>query len=224
MLRLSRGHPEPPSSVEDNETKRSILALSEACIQCARRSYRVLADSWITGFFPTFDYTYTQYLFSSATILAISSLLSAGGEATGTGTTATATSSGTTSADSDDFESAIEILQQLEQNGSYTAAEFMRHAEATKLFLKAAKQDRQINRDNRATEFAFADAAPSGVAGDHSGGASTHPAADPEWSAAGELSLHGLLCQSDFDLHLLDSSVVDDAYQNFLWPPRSDNV
>lgn len=136
----------------------------------------MLADSWITGFFPTFDYTYTQYLFSSAMILAISSLLSAGGEATSTGTAATATSSGTTSADSDDF------------------------------------------------EFASAGAAPSGVAGDHSGGASTHPAADPEWSAAGELSLHGLLCQSDFDLHLLDSSVVDDAYQNFLWPPRSDNV
>ncbi|KAF5685429.1 transcription activator [Fusarium denticulatum] len=106
----------------DNATTRSpiseiALTLSEACIQCARRSCRILTDSWIDGSFPTFEFTYTQCLFSAAIILAISSLFQ-----------------GTDSQrDSDDFESVAQILKQLDQSRNLAAKEFSKHIQAIKL-------------------------------------------------------------------------------------------
>ncbi|KAF5532490.1 positive activator of transcription [Fusarium napiforme] len=95
----------------------SAMTLSEACIRCARHSCRLLIDCWIDGSFATFDYFYTQYLFSSATVLAISSLID-GKECR---------------SDKEQFESAAQFLHQLKENGNFAAEEFCRHVDAMKL-------------------------------------------------------------------------------------------
>ena len=97
------------------------IALAEACVQCARKSFRRLVDAWINGTFPTFDYALTQYLFSTCIILAISGL----------------SQPQWPNAESEDFEAAVQILDQLSQNGSQAAAEFMRHVTATKSLMEA---------------------------------------------------------------------------------------
>ncbi|KAL7959009.1 fungal-specific transcription factor domain-containing protein [Trichoderma compactum] len=53
----------------------SASTLSDACVRCARHSCQILTDSWVNGRFMMFDYFYTQYPFTAATILSISSLL-----------------------------------------------------------------------------------------------------------------------------------------------------
>ncbi|KAF5604817.1 positive activator of transcription [Fusarium pseudocircinatum] len=83
----------------------SAMTLSEACIRCARHSCRLLIDCWIDGSFATFDYFYTQYLFSSATVLAISSLID-GKECR---------------SDKEQFESAAQFLHQLKENDNMSS-------------------------------------------------------------------------------------------------------
>lgn len=53
----------------------SAAALSETCVRCARHSCHLLVYSWTNGTFIIFDFFYTQYLFSPATVLGISTLL-----------------------------------------------------------------------------------------------------------------------------------------------------
>jgi hypothetical protein len=78
----------------------------------------MITDSWIEGSFKTFDAFQTRYLFSCATILAISSLL--GGTAAD-GVNARA-----------DFDLAADLLKKLRDAGSFTATEFCQHIEAIK--------------------------------------------------------------------------------------------
>ncbi|KAK2599835.1 hypothetical protein N8I77_011558 [Diaporthe amygdali] len=73
------------------------VALSAACVRCARHSAYLLTQSWMEGSFATFDCFFTHYLFSSATILAVSSLL--GGE--------------DSASDHDTFEQAAWLLKKL---------------------------------------------------------------------------------------------------------------
>lgn len=61
-----------------------------------------------------FDFFYTQYLFSAATILAISTLLHGKDR----------------QSDEDQFEVTVSFLVQLQDNGNYAAAEFHKHIEA----------------------------------------------------------------------------------------------
>ncbi|TID17807.1 Alternative oxidase [Venturia nashicola] len=75
--------------------------IAQTCIQCARHSFRLLSESWIEGAFAIFDYFHTQYLFSAATILAISALSDTRPE----------------NSDADEFETACQILSQLGQIG-----------------------------------------------------------------------------------------------------------
>lgn len=91
-------------------------ALAEACIRCARHSHYLLVRAWISGSFFVFDYFYTQFLFSTTTVLAISSLLKGKDSRT----------------DGEDFEIAIGLLGELKQNGNFAALEFCRHIDAIK--------------------------------------------------------------------------------------------
>lgn len=104
----------------------SAMTLSEACIRCARHSCRLLIDCWIDGSFATFDYFYTQYLFSSATVLAISSLID-GKECR---------------SDKEQLESAAQFLHQLKENGNFAAEEFCRHVDAMKVCMRALEARR----------------------------------------------------------------------------------
>ncbi|KAK1655881.1 fungal-specific transcription factor domain-containing protein, partial [Colletotrichum phormii] len=88
-------------------------ALSQACIRCAHQSTRLLTRAWIDGTFVTFDCFFTQHLFSSLTILAISSLLDGVGSRH----------------DRDSYEEASRLLDQLKMAGNMVAQEYSRHVE-----------------------------------------------------------------------------------------------
>lgn len=107
--------PSPPIS----EGARKI---AQTCVQCARHSFRLLSEAWIEGAFAIFDYFHTQYLFSAATILAVSAFSGMGTEST----------------DSDDFETACQILSQLGQSGNFGAREFCLHIDAMKHSMGAS--------------------------------------------------------------------------------------
>lgn len=151
------------------------MALAEACVQCARRSYRRLVDAWINGSFPTFDYALTQYLFSACTILAISGL----------------SQTSWPNAESEDFESAVQILDQLSQNGSQAAAEFMRHVTATKSLMKAriATQGQVDGVESHGGDFYLS-----------------------------EPSLLDLMSLPNLDFDTLETPFDDTSFQSFYWP------
>ncbi|KAE8410955.1 hypothetical protein BDV36DRAFT_103879 [Aspergillus pseudocaelatus] len=104
-----------------NASSDNARALAEACIRCARHSYGIINDSWIRGSYWAFDYFHTQYLFSAATILGISSLLGQGDAAR----------------DREDFEFAGQLLGNLRDCGSFSAMELYRHFEAVKTAMGA---------------------------------------------------------------------------------------
>ncbi|KAI1740741.1 hypothetical protein F4680DRAFT_447597 [Xylaria scruposa] len=99
----------------------SATALSQACIRCAHQSMRLLKRAWIDGTFVTFDCFFTQHLFSSLTILAISSVLDGVGSRH----------------DRDSYEEASRLLDQLKMAGNMVAQECYHHVEVMESALLA---------------------------------------------------------------------------------------
>ncbi|KAH7233046.1 fungal-specific transcription factor domain-containing protein [Fusarium tricinctum] len=104
----------------DSRPSEQVADVADVCIGAARQSCRILLQSWVNGEFHIFDYSYVRYLFSSATILAISSTLDRD----------------TSPNDKDEFNLAIGFLQQLEQNGNPAAMEFYAHIDETRKVLE----------------------------------------------------------------------------------------
>lgn len=133
------------------------------------------------GSFAIFDYFSTQFLFSSATILAVSSLL------------------GTkdSTEDGDKFQVSVELLDQLAQNGNFGAKEFSLHANAIRTTMQEAVQ----KKNGGSTDSIEADTRPSYA---------PNPEVQPlsgsitAGMALAEPSLQEFLAQSDFDLQFLD--------------------
>jgi hypothetical protein len=96
----------------------AVLTLNEACIHAARHSHSIILEKWIHGSLPMFGYFHAQYLFSSAMILAISSLMLKEG-----------------TSDQDSFETALRLLHGMNENGNLAAAEFYSHLEKIKICL-----------------------------------------------------------------------------------------
>ncbi|KFY20444.1 hypothetical protein V491_03713 [Pseudogymnoascus sp. VKM F-3775] len=86
-----------------------ISTLADACLHTARHSNELLTQLWIEGALSTFGYFDAQYLFSSAVILAISSISDADGK------------------DKDRLESAAQLLQSMAESGNLSATEFCGH-------------------------------------------------------------------------------------------------
>ncbi len=181
------------------------LALAEACIRCARHSHRILTDSWIDGSFAIFDYTYTQYLFSSATILAISSLTIGQAEQD----------------DRDYFESACHFLEQLRENGNFAAREFCEHLDAMRSLMAVFSStkgdatphdvpDRTCPDTFPAHSTALSSAIPTPVSG-------FQPMMTAEMALA-EPSLQDFLSQEDLDLSFLDTQIQDSRFQSLYIP------
>ena len=185
-----------------NEIGETPLALAEACVRCARHSHRLLTDTWIDGSFAIFDYTYTQYLFSAATILAISSVSIGQHD----------------DSDKDGFESACAFLQQLQQNGNYAAKEFSMHLEAIRASLAAFKNpDMEVNVDPFMA--AMSQFTPSGT----TPGSIHAPAMTAEMALA-EPSLQDFLSQADFDPVFLDTQIQGDQFYGFYYPMLQDEA
>lgn len=175
------------------------LTLSDACIQCARRSCRLLVDSWINGSFPTFDVSYVHHLFSSSIVLAISSL----------------SQTNDSQSDGDDFDAAMQILKQLDESGNFVAREFLKSMRATRAALDSVAAERSQSRQDdqgldssavRGGPFSFHDPRVFDAPMDTARMALTEP------------SFQDLLSQSDLDLQFLESSSNDHDFQGFFWP------
>ncbi|KAM5362794.1 hypothetical protein ACJZ2D_012326 [Fusarium nematophilum] len=176
----------------------SAVTLSEACVRCARHSCRLLVECWIDGSFATFDYFYTQYLFSAATVLAISSLLDGKDSRN----------------DREQFESAAQFLAQLKENGNFAAEEFCRHVDAMKVCMAAIQ--------SRRGDFSTISEAASGLLQlegiDVGQALVTNPTAG---MALSEPSLQELLSQPVLDLQFIDASMYHDGAQGLYWPDIS---
>jgi hypothetical protein len=113
------GHPHPLASASTPiSVSQPVLTLSEACIHAARHSHSMILTRWINGTMPTFGYFHAHYLFSSALILAMSSFVPIG-----------------TPADMTGFDSALDLLRSMTENGNLAAAEFYHNLEQVKVCL-----------------------------------------------------------------------------------------
>ncbi|KAF2189095.1 hypothetical protein K469DRAFT_737342 [Zopfia rhizophila CBS 207.26] len=176
-------------------------ALAEACVRTARHSYRLLMESWIDGSFLTFDYFYTQYLFSAATILAISSLLNGKDSRN----------------DGEDFEAASQFLAQLKQSGNFAASEFCGHFDAMKVCMEATPWGKnQSNSASSAMNPALTTTRPLDAIQDT--GMPYAGTIVTAGMALTEPTLDEFLSQPNLDLGFLDTLVYDDGLQNFYWP------
>ncbi|KAJ5489479.1 hypothetical protein N7539_004369 [Penicillium diatomitis] len=108
-----------------------VLTLSEACIHAARHSHSMILTRWINGTCPSFGYFHAHYLFSCALILAMSSFVPIG-----------------TPKDMSGFDSALDVLRSMSENGNLAAAEFYNNLTQVKLCLDDYKRATQIQRTN----------------------------------------------------------------------------
>lgn len=106
------------TSAEREAVSQPVLTLSEACIHAARHSHSMILTRWINGTMPTFGYFHAHYLFSSALILAMSSFVPIGNPN-----------------DMSGFDSALDLLRSMTENGNLAAAEFYYNLEQVKACL-----------------------------------------------------------------------------------------
>ncbi|KAI8312859.1 putative transcriptional regulatory protein [Colletotrichum sp. SAR11_59] len=198
------------SPVTDAQVPASAITLSEACIRCARHSIRLLTDSWIDGSFATFDYFYTQYLFSALTILAASSLLD-GPESR---------------SDREAFEESARFLSQLRDAGNFAAQEYCHHVDVMKADLDKVYAKRmglalgEQHTRGLAAEDVSSRFTGVGSAMSQFGPAPMLPAHTTAGMALTEPSLEELLAQPVLDLQFLEASFYDD-HQGLYWPDFS---
>ena len=183
------------------EVPEDVQALAEACIRCSRHSYSLLMECWIDGSFSTFDYFNTQYLFSAATVLAISALL--GGARS--------------SKDKEDFELATQLLADLKQNGSFTATEFCQHIVAIKNSMSTVPSWHQ---DHAQLSNVPASSGQSEIAYQLTDLSYPDSLMTAEMALA-EPSVQAFLSQTDPSLQHMDLSMVDDGLGSFYWPDGS---
>lgn len=205
LLHILRSHSELWSRpLHNTDLNREIgeagLALAEACIRSARHSHRLLTESWINGSFATFDYTYTQYLFSAATILAVSSL-SIGKDS---------------EADHDSFTVACEWMQQLSQSGNFAATEFSQHLFAMKNDMASFSNRVGISADGM-TAQSFPTSAFTGNTQPSPAAVSSLQPMTTEMALA-EPSLQEFLSRGDLDLSFLDTQMQDVQFQSLYFP------
>ncbi|CEL01817.1 hypothetical protein ASPCAL01395 [Aspergillus calidoustus] len=206
LLRVFRAHLEAykqqPSTTPTIPT--SATTLAETCVRFARHSSSLLVDSWTDSTFMVFDFFYTQYLFSAATILGISTLLD----------------SRDRQSDREQYELLASFLLQLRDNGNYAAAEFYQHIEAATNLMQATQARLQLN-----ARYANATAPPqdsiSAPTVNTVGLERKSPPLCDSMTAGMALSeplLRELLEQPLSDLEFIDSSMYLDEQQCFYWP------
>lgn len=192
------------STAPEPQIPASAASLAEACSRCARESLNLLTERWVDGSFPTFDYFYPQYLFSAGTIVAVSSLLPR--------------SKDKSEKDSEQFDSAIDVLMELRDSGHLAAAEFCQHFEAIKILT-----------DNLSATRGDPDEPPSilkNLTAFNSPPAATALAINPVVTPGNTASLPGqslqeLLMPPSLDLEFIDSTLFQDISQGLYWPKIS---
>lgn len=128
-----------------NTLSQPVLTLSEACIHAARHSHSMILTRWISGTMPTFGYFHAHYLFSSALILAMSSFVPIGNPNDMTG-----------------FDSALDLLRSMTENGNLAAAEFYHNLEQVKGCLDKYGGKGQGRRDGTGNDGIISTNHPNG--------------------------------------------------------------
>ncbi|KXH42130.1 fungal specific transcription factor [Colletotrichum nymphaeae SA-01] len=195
-LRIQIASSHPGSSPATSNIPAEATALSKACIRCAHQSTKLLTRAWIDGTFMTFDCFFTQHLFSSLTILAISSLLDGIGSRL----------------DRDIYEEASRLLDQLKMAGNMVAQEYSRHVEVMEsTMLSNLKAHTQSQSDG------VADSCDDSLTQDIDRNLADGvvPAAGVPWP---EPSLQELLSQPVIDVHFLEAAVRGEHSQGIHWP------
>ncbi|RAL09417.1 uncharacterized protein BO97DRAFT_168384 [Aspergillus homomorphus CBS 101889] len=98
------------TSGPESTIRPTLVALKDACIHSARHTLILCADEWTNGSSSTYGYAFAQYIFTSALILIISSLLPGG-----------------TAEDFASVDTAVEMLNSLVANGSLVADDLYQH-------------------------------------------------------------------------------------------------
>ncbi|TQN68266.1 putative transcriptional regulatory protein [Colletotrichum shisoi] len=160
-----------------------------------------LSFNQIDGSFSTFDYFYTQYLFSALTILAASSLLD-GPESR---------------SDREAFEESAKFLSQLRDAGNFAAQEYCHHVDVMRAEIERSYAKRMgLPEASRAPgPMTGIEAAPVSLPSGHA-----LPARTTAGMALTEPSLEELLAQPVLDLQFLEASFYDDL-QGLYWPDFS---
>lgn len=133
-----RSETETDTEPDSVSVSQPVLTLSEACIHAARHSHSMILTRWINGSMPTFGYFHAHYLFSSALILAMSSFVPIGNPSDMTG-----------------FDSALDLLRSMTENGNLAAAEFYKNLEQVKICLDSYR-GLKVGRSERSAEVASA--------------------------------------------------------------------
>jgi hypothetical protein len=122
------------------------LTLGEACIHAARHSHSLILTKWINGSLPVFGYFHAHYLFSSALVLAMSSFLPIGSPS-----------------DLGAFESGLEVLRSMSENGNLAASEFYHNLEQVKhcLDIRKSKESKTNSAGRPNTASGLGPAVPS---------------------------------------------------------------
>lgn len=151
-----------------------------------------LKRSWVEGTFPTFDYFSIQFLFSSATILALSALM----REPGCGN------------DREDFLLACSFLQQLERSGNYGAKEYLTHVEA----IQATLAENLVDTGNNSVPSYMNIGAPTTPRSMDNGMMPMQMTSIPG------APLQDFLNQSNLDLEFMDTGGQWIDWQDVFWP------
>lgn len=201
-LRLQIAASHTNSSTTSPKVPPSATALSQAGIRCARHSIRLLTRAWIDGNFVTFDCFYTQSLFSSLIILAVSSLLDGIGSRQ----------------DRETYEEASRLLEQLKTAGNLVAQECSRHVEAIEATILA-----HLNIDPKPQSDVAAKLSAQGANMQigRSVADGLVPASGMSWPEQQQPSFQELLCQPVMDFTSLEFVVREDYLPDTYWPDMS---
>lgn len=204
----------PESTTEDNaqtNIRQTLKTLSDACIHAARHTHSLIVEEWTNGSVPIFGYFYAHYLFSSALIMVISSLVYP-----------------ENSNDFALFEAAFEILRAMSSHGNLAATEFYDNLECVKQCLDKIQTSEgshfrsDLSRVAETSTDSLAVIAPNqlGVFGNAAGSGIPEPTVPANYANdmafLGE-SMEEFLAQPDVDF-LLDPSLTDTVYS---WPNLS---
>ncbi|KAL4786800.1 fungal-specific transcription factor domain-containing protein [Aspergillus varians] len=122
-------NPSSTSTTEQDKDKETIsqplLTLGEASIHAARHSHSLILTKWINGSLPVFGYFHAHYLFSASLVLAMSSFIPIGSPA-----------------DLGAFETGLEVLSSMSENGNLSASEFYHNLNQVKQCLDRYRAER----------------------------------------------------------------------------------
>ncbi|KAJ5782065.1 hypothetical protein N7457_003839 [Penicillium paradoxum] len=202
-----------PNQDEGTRTniRQTLKTLSDACIHAARHTHSLIIEEWTNGSLPVFGYFYAHYLFSSALIMVISSLVYP-----------------ENSNDFALFEAAFEILRTMSSHGNLAATEFYDNLEGLKQCLDtriSSEIDHTQNASSRIadtlTDGLMMPSSQLGTLGNIASmteaTASTNSNSTNDMAFLGE-SMEEFLAQPDVDFDLLAPSLADAVYS---WPNLS---